>query len=57
LKRGGSSVVGRGVGRPWPTTLLPPRFKVKPEAVNAVVCSWWWAWRSPKHVERHINVK
>ena len=45
LERGGSSVVGRG--------LLPPRSKVKPEAVNAVVSSWWWAWRRPKHVERH----
>ena len=33
LERGGSSVVGRGL------TLLPPRSKVKPEAVNAVVCS------------------
>jgi len=36
LERGGSSVVGRG---PRPTTLLPPRSKVKPEAVNAVVSS------------------
>jgi hypothetical protein len=26
---------------------------VKPEAVNAVVSSWWWVWRRPKHVERH----
>ena len=25
---------------------------VKPEAVNTVVSSWWWAWRLPKHVER-----
>ena len=31
----------------------PPRSKLKPEAVNAVVSSWWWAWRRPKHVERH----
>jgi len=40
LERGGSSVVGRGLAgpaRPRPTTLLPPRSKVKPEAVNAVV--------------------
>jgi hypothetical protein len=29
---------------------------VKPDAVNAVVSSWWWAWRRPKHVERHINL-
>jgi hypothetical protein len=40
-----------------PTTLLPPRSKIKPEAVNAVLSSWLWAWRRPKHVERHINVK
>jgi glucan phosphoethanolaminetransferase (alkaline phosphatase superfamily) len=26
--------------RPQLTTLLPPRFKVKPEAVNPVVSSW-----------------
>jgi len=31
--------------------------KVKTEAANAVVCSWWWAWKRPKHVESHINVK
>jgi hypothetical protein len=38
LKRGGSSVVGRGlaVARPRPTTLLTPPPTVKPEAVNAV---------------------
>jgi hypothetical protein len=36
LERGGSSIVGRG---PRPTTLLPPRSNVKPEAVNAVVSS------------------
>jgi len=30
---------------------------VKPEAPSAVVCSWWWAERHPKHVEPHINVK
>jgi len=39
--------------RPRLTALLPPRSKVKPEAVNAVVSSWWWAWRRPKHVERN----
>jgi len=43
--------------RPRPTTLLPPRSKVKPEAANAVISSWWWAWRRPKHVEQHINIK
>jgi hypothetical protein len=48
------SVVGHG---PRPTTLLPLRSKVKPETVNAVVSSWWWAWRRPKHVERHTNVR
>jgi len=30
---------------------------VKPEAVKAVVNSWWWAWRQPNHVEQHINVR
>jgi hypothetical protein len=43
LERGGSSVVSRGLAgrlaRPRLTTLLPPRSKVKPEAVNAVVIS------------------
>jgi len=60
LERGGSSVIGRGLAvpaRPRPTTLLPPLSKLKPEAVNAVVSSWWWAWKRPKHVEWHINVK
>ena len=23
------------------------------EPANAIVTSWWWAWRRPKHVERH----
>ena len=43
VERGGSSVVGRGLAgypaRPQPTTLLPPRSKVKPEAVNVAVSS------------------
>jgi hypothetical protein len=39
LERGGSSVVGRGLAKPRPTMPLPPRSKVKPEAVNAVVSS------------------
>jgi hypothetical protein len=30
---------------------------VKPGAVNAIVSSRWWAWKRPKHVEPHINVK
>jgi len=30
---------------------------VEPEAPSAVVCSWWWAGRRPKHVEAHVNVK
>jgi len=39
MERGGSSVVGRDPARPRPTTLLPLRSEVKPEAVNAVVNS------------------
>ena len=42
LERGSSSVVGRdlaGPARLRPTTLLPPRSKVKPETVNAFVSS------------------
>jgi len=39
LERGGSRVVGRGLARPRPTKQLPPRSRVKPEAVNAVVPS------------------
>jgi hypothetical protein len=43
LGHGGSSVVGRGLAgyatRPRPTALLPPRPKVKPEAVKAVISS------------------
>jgi len=30
---------------------------VKPKTPSAVVCSWWWAGRRPKHLEPHINVK
>jgi hypothetical protein len=30
---------------------------VKPEDASAVVCSWWWAVKHPKHVEPHINVE
>jgi len=29
---------------------------VKPEAANAVVSSWLWARKRPKHAEPHINV-
>jgi len=36
---GDSSAVGHGLAIPRPTALLPPRYKVKPEAVNAVVSS------------------
>jgi hypothetical protein len=53
LKCGGSSAVSRGPAGSRLTTLLPPRSKIKPEAVNAIVSSWWWARRRPKHVERH----
>ena len=36
----GSSVVGRGLAKPQPTTLLPPTlYRLKPETVNAVVSS------------------
>ena len=34
LERDDSRIVGRGLARPRPTTLLPPSSKVKPEAVN-----------------------
>jgi len=27
---------------------------VEPEVLSAVVHSWWWAERRPKHVESHI---
>jgi len=27
---------------------------VKSEAANAVVSSWWWTRKRPKHVEPHI---
>jgi hypothetical protein len=64
---GGSSVVGRGLagytvqtttGRLYRPDHDQQRWQhhaptVKPEAVNAVVSSWWWAWRRPKHVERN----
>jgi hypothetical protein len=30
---------------------------VKPEAVNAVLSSWRWAWRRLNCVERHINLQ
>jgi hypothetical protein len=29
---------------------------VEQEAPSAVVCSWWWAGRRPKHVDPHMNV-
>jgi len=58
--RSGWSVVGHGLvslqdhdqqrsNRHAPT--------VKTEAPSAVVRSWWWAERRPKHVEPHKNVK
>jgi len=39
FEHAGSSIVSRGLARPQLTTLPPPRSKVKPEAVNAVVSS------------------
>jgi hypothetical protein len=31
--------------------------KVKPEAATAVISSWWWAGKRPKHVELYANVR
>ena len=51
------SVIGRGLADhdQQPSSHFSPT--VKPEAPSAVVYSWWWARRHPKHVEPHINVK
>jgi hypothetical protein len=43
--------------RPRPTALLSQSSNGKTRGCYAVVSSWWWAWRRPKHVERQINVK
>jgi len=56
----GWSVVGRGLADlpdhdQQRSSLFSP--SVKPEAPSAVVCSWRWAGRRPKHVEPHINIK
>jgi hypothetical protein len=56
LERGGSSIVGRGLDQNQQRCYHHAP-TIKPEAVNAVLSSWWWAWRHPKHIERHINVK
>ena len=57
VERGGSSVVGRGPADH--DQQRSNRFSptVKPEAPRAVVCSWWWTGKRPKHVEPHVNVK
>jgi hypothetical protein len=52
LERGGNSVVGRGLDHEQ-QRCYHHACTVKPEAIDAVVSSWWWAWRRPKHVERH----
>jgi len=51
------SVAGRGLADHDQQRSNRHAPKVKPEAPSAVVRSWWWAERSPKHVEPHINVK
>jgi len=51
-----SVVVGALLVVVWQTT-SNNALTVKPEAPGAVVRSWWWAGRRPKHVEPHINVK
>ena len=49
----GTKSTGRRLARQRLTALLAPRYKAKPETVNAVVSSLWWARRRPKHVEWH----
>jgi hypothetical protein len=34
-----------------------PSTYAKPEAVSAVLGSWWWAVCRPKHVELHVNME
>ena len=51
------SVVGRGLqdhDQQRSSRFSPT---VKPEAPSAVVCSWWWAGKHPKHAVPHVNVK
>ena len=57
LERGGWSFVGRGLPDHDQQRSNHHAPKVKTEAPSAVVLSWWWAERRPKHVEPHINVK
>jgi hypothetical protein len=58
LGRGGSRVMGCGLARP-PDHDQQRRYHhaptVKPEAVDAVVFSWWWAYKRSKHVKQHIK--
>jgi len=51
-----SVVVGALLVVVWQTTTNNAP-TVEPEAPSAVVRSWWWAERRPKHVEPHINIK
>jgi hypothetical protein len=58
---GGWSVVGRGLAGYLPDH-DQQRFNrhapaLAPDASSAVVRSWWWVERGPKHVVLHINVK
>jgi len=61
LAASGSSVVGRGLAGNLPDHDQQRCYRhaptVKPEVANAVVISWRWARKRPKHVEPHINVK
>jgi hypothetical protein len=51
------SVVGRGLADHDQQRSNRHAPTVKSEAPSAVVSSWWWAARRPKHDEPHINVK
>jgi hypothetical protein len=53
----GSLLVVVWPARPRPTTLQPFPSKGRLEAPSAVLCSWWWEGRRPKHVEPHMNVE
>jgi hypothetical protein len=57
LERGGSSAVGRGLPDHDLQRFYCHASTVKPEAVNAVVSSWRWTRKRPKHAEPHKNVK
>jgi len=54
LERGDSSVVSRGLTDHDQQHFYRHAPTVKPEVANAVVSSWWWTRKRPKHVEQHI---